>query len=289
MGPLLVTIFSGFAFFLSLYLSFDYWYEKVWLKMIAIRDQTVAIGEELFVQKTPEQVLKEHFMVAGVPALLFFVLMFSVSLVMALIVSAMVFWFSWRLPILYLKHVVRPGRIKKFSLQMVDALTLMSNGMKSGLNVPQTLQIVVDEMPDPIRQEFGLVLNENKIGLTLEKAFENLGKRVPSEDVTMFVTSVNILRETGGNIAETFQTIVTTIRERVKLQNKISAMTAQGMTSAVIVGAMPWGLGVMLYMVDPQQMIPLFTTVLGWLILLAILILEAVGFFVIVKMVQIRV
>ncbi|MBS1983985.1 MAG: type II secretion system F family protein [Bdellovibrionales bacterium] len=288
MGSVLISVFSGVFFFLSLYLSFDYWYARVWLKMLAVRDQTKALQEELFIQKTPERVLAEHCITAGVFALLMF-LIFLKHPIFAVISSAFTFYFAWRLPLVYLNKFVRPSRIKAFSVQMVDGLTLMANGMKSGLNVPQTLQIVVDEMKDPIRQEFNLVLSENKIGLSLEKAFENLGKRIPSEDVVMFVTSVNILRETGGNIAETFQTIVMTIRERMKLQSKISAMTAQGMTSAVIVGIMPWGLGAMLYFVDADTMAPLFTTIPGWLILIVITLLEAIGFFVIVKMVTIRV
>lgn len=288
MGLFSITTLTGVFFFLSLYLSFDYWYEKVWMKMLAIRDQTKALQEELFINKTPERVLKEHFAVAGTFAFIVFMIFIS-SPLFAVISAAIVFWFTWPLPHLWLKKVVRPARIKEFSVQMVDALTLMANGMKSGLNVPQTLQIVVDEMPKPIKEEFNLILSQNKIGLTLEKAFENLAVRIPSEDVTMFVTSVNILRETGGNIAETFQTIVMTIRERMKLQSKISAMTAQGMTSAVIVGAMPWGLGAMLYFVDPVTMGPLFTTIPGWFILLLITILEAIGFFVIVKMVSIKV
>ncbi len=210
-------------------------------------------------------------------------------IVLSIVTSIMLFYFAWRLPFLWYSFMIRPARIKKFSTQMVDALTLMSNGMKSGLNVPQTLQIVVDEMPNPISQEFRLILTENRIGLTFEKAFENLGRRIPSEDVSMFVTSVNILRETGGNISETFDTIAQTIRERMKLQSKIGAMVAQGMMSAIIVGALPWGLGVMLYLIDPVRMTPLFTTPLGWVILLAILILEAIGFVVILKIVKIRV
>ncbi len=288
MGSFGITTLAGIFFFLSLYLSFDYWYEKIWMKMLAVRDQTQLLQEEMFINKTPERVLKEHFAVSGVCAFIIFMLCISHP-TFAVISSFFTFWLAWPLPQLWLKKFVRPSRIKLFSVQMVDALTLMANGMKSGLNVPQTLQIVVDEMPKPIKEEFNLVLSQNKIGLTLEKAFENLAIRIPSEDVTMFVTSVNMLREAGGNIAESFQAIVMTIRERMKHQSKISAMTAQGMTSAVIVGAMPWGLGCMLYFVDPVTMGPLFTTIPGWIILLMITILEAIGFFVIVKMVSIKV
>ena len=195
----------------------------------------------------------------------------------------------WRLPKLYYNLIVRPARVGQFSLQMVDALTLMANGLKSGLNIPQTLQIVVDEMPNPIRQEFSLVLSENRVGKSLEEAFENLSNRMKSEDVSMFVTSVNILSETGGNVAETFQNIVKTIRERLKLQNKISAMTAQGMTSAAIVGALPWVMGGVMYAADPEATRPLFTNPAGWAILLVVLVMEMVGIFFILKIVKIKV
>jgi len=242
----------------------------------------------MFVAKGPEEVMREQLIISSICSVLMLVLFFKVIL-LALPVALATFYWSWRLPKIYLTSFVRPARINKFSTQMVDALTLMANGMKSGLNVPQTIQIVVDEMPSPINEEFGLVLKENQIGLPLEKAFDNLGKRIPSEDVSMFVTSINILRETGGNLAETFDTITKTIRERMKLAAKISAMTAQGMTSAIIVSALPWGLGAALYILDPDTMRPLFTHPIGWVILFAIFMLEAVGFFVILKIVKIRV
>lgn len=285
---MVVVGLSGLFFFLSVYLTFDYWYQKIWIPMLGIRDETVRLREDLFTGKDPQEVLKDHIWCSSIMAGLVGLLAWPhIYILIPAVVT--VFWFSWKIPLAYQKHVVRPSRIKKFTLQLVDALTLMANGMKSGLNVPQALQIVVDEMPKPIREEFGLVLTENKVGLALDKAFENLARRIPTEDVSMFVTSVNILRETGGNVAETFETIVKTIRERLKLQSKISAMTAQGMTSAIIVGALPWGLAVVLYLMDPVMMKPLFVTPLGWLILLAVIGLEVVGFFVILKVVQIKV
>src|SRR6202012_2294819 len=106
-------------------------------------------------------------------------------------------------------------------------------------------------------------LSENKLGVSLEEAFNNLAKRVQSDDVEMFVTSVNILKETGGNLAETFDTIVTTIRERIKVENKISALTAQGFYQGVFVMAIPPLLGFVFYQTDPDFMKPLFQTAIG--------------------------
>ena len=288
MNTIAISFVGGAMMFFAVYLSFDYWYDRIWMRMLSVRDETLAVYKDLFIQKTAEQVLREQVILSSVVSGFFFFVMWP-ELMISIPVSLAAFYFSFRLPRFYLVNIVRPGRVRKFSVQMVDALTLMANGLNSGLNIPQTLQIVVDEMPNPIKQEFGFVLSENRLGKSLTEAFENLGKRVDSEDVSMFVTSVNILMETGGRLGETFNNIAKTIRERLKLQNKITAMTAQGMTSAVIVGALPWGLGVMLYMVDPVTMRPLFTHPAGWAILAVILMLEAAGFFVILKMVKIRV
>jgi tight adherence protein B len=105
----------------------------------------------------------------------------------------------------------------------------------------------------------------------------------------MFVTSVNILKETGGNLAETFDTIVLTIRDRIKVEKKIEAMTAQGFYQGVLVMCIPPVLGVVFYETDPDFMRPLFTTPGGWVIILAIMILESLGFFVIMKVIKIDV
>ncbi len=289
MNVWLISILSALLFFFSLYLSFDYWFEKLWLgNMVKTTEEAVRVFEDVFQPKTIEQMRNLQLSIAGGSSALILFLCWP-EVAIGIPAALITFWYTWKLPLVYIKYWVRPRRITQFSHQMVDALTLMANGLKSGLNISQALQIVVDEMPAPIREEFGLVLNENKIGATLEKAFENMGARMPSEDVSMFVTSVNILRETGGNIAETFETITKTIRERIKLQNKISAMTAQGMTSAFIVGAMPWGIGIMLYGIDPDTMRPVFTRAAGIVILMIITALEVLGFYVIVKIVRIRV
>ncbi len=288
MSAVAISLLSGVLAFFALYFSFSYWEGRIGSSLKTRRDETLAQYKELFVDKTPERVLREQLALSGGLAL--FILWFTWPQVgIGIPLGLAFFWYSWGAPLFYLKNIVKPSRVRKFSMQMVDALILMANGMKSGLEIQQALQIVVNEMPDPIRQEFGLVLSEIRVGKSSEEAFENLGKRIDSEDVRIFVTSIVILKETGGNINETFRNIATTIRERLKLQNKIQAMTAQGMTSAVIVGGLPWALGGMLYVTDPVAMRPLFTHPAGWLILLMVLILESIGFFVIMKIVRIKV
>jgi tight adherence protein B len=185
--------------------------------------------------------------------------------------------------------IMHRRRIKKFVLQMIDGLSLMSNGLRSGLNVPQALQIVTEELPNPISQEFALVLSQNKLGVTLEDAMSNLSVRMPADDIEMFTTSVNILKETGGNLAETFDTISNTIRERIKVESKISAMVSQGVMQGVIVVLMPFALAGVLYAVDPERISPMFTTIPGWALLLLMMSLQFLGGFTIWKIVQIKV
>jgi tight adherence protein B len=203
-----------------------------------------------------------------------------------LLLGSIVTVIGWKAPRPVVDYLYN-RRVNKLVLQMVDGLSLMSNGLKSGLSIVQSLGLVTEEMEDPIRQEFNLVLSENKVGVSLEEAFNNLAKRVQSDDVEMFVTSVNILKETGGNLAETFDTIVSTIRERIKVENKISAITAQGFYQGVAVMAVPPVLGVVFYQTDPEFMSPLFTTWPGWIIITAILMLQLVGFLVMKRILKI--
>jgi len=194
----------------------------------------------------------------------------------------------WKLPGKII-HTLWKRRINRFVLQMVDGLSLMSNAMRSGLNVPQALQLVSDELPNPISQEFALVLSQNKLGVTFEDALSNLSKRMPHDDIEMFTTSINILKETGGNLAETFDSIAYTIRERIKVESKIAAMTAQGVLQGIIVVFMPFALGAVLYSIDPERIAPMFTTVIGWVLLTIMVTLQAIGGFMIWKIVRVRV
>lgn len=180
-------------------------------------------------------------------------------------------------------------RIKEYTGQMVDALTLLSNGIRAGLSVPQSLAMVVNEMPAPISQEFNMILQQNKIGVTLEDCFDNLATRVPTEDNDMFVSSINILRETGGNLAEVFDTIVGVIRERVRLQQKVDTYTASGMFQGFTIFMMPFAIGSIYMVSDPDSMKPLFTTPIGIILLIMAVGLDCIGLFIIMKIVKIKV
>jgi tight adherence protein B len=224
----------------------------------------------------------------GIPLLMLSVIGLMGSFMWGFIFALMSFVIGWKGPRPVIDYLVA-RRISQYQGQMVDGLNLLSNGLRAGLSLPQSLAMVVDELPAPISQEFNLILQQNKIGSPLEECFEDLAKRVPTEDNDMFVTSVNILRETGGNLAETFDTIIDVIRERVRLQQKIDTYTANGMMQGGTIFCMPFVMGLIYYLSDPKSMEPLFTTPIGFVFLAVALGFNLSGGFVILKIVKIKI
>jgi tight adherence protein B len=277
----------GIAVFIFVYSYTERFLDWIRFQSLGTRDYVVEKLNMMFIEVNPQQVLILLFSISfGLGSLVF--LIFLPKLLPGIVFGLIISVVGWRIPRPFVNWMYQ-RRVGLFVNQMVDALGLMSNGLKSGLSIVQSLGLVVQELPDPIQQEFSLILNENKLGVSLEDAFSNLAKRIPAEDVEMFVTSVNILKETGGNLAETFDTIVGTIRERTKVENKIKALTAQGIYQGMFVMAIPPILGVVFQITDPTFMAPLFNTIIGWIIIFVIILLEIVGFFVIMKVVDIDV
>jgi len=277
----------GSVILIGLLINGDKLYSWIGNKIIEERDGMIAKLDLMFFEITPEKALNLY--IGYLLSLFFLGVLFLYPSVgggfsFGLLFTVMGFKIPGKMI-----HSIWKRRIKKFVIQMVDGLSLMSNAMRSGLNVPQALQLVADELGNPISQEFTLVLSQNKLGVSLEEAMSNLSVRMPHDDVEMFTTSVNILKETGGNLAETFESISYTIRERIKVESKIQAMTAQGVMQGVIVVLMPFALGAILYTIDPERIGPMFTTIPGWVLLTIMMTLQAIGGFAIWKIVQVKV
>ncbi|MEI6080603.1 MAG: type II secretion system F family protein [bacterium] len=214
--------------------------------------------------------------------------MFLPNFVPGILIGSVVGFLFSRLPspiIDYMKN----KRAYLFNIQMVDALTLMSNGLRSGLNLIQAVSLVVEEMPNPIRQEFNLLLAQNRIGVPIDEAFVNLSKRLEVEDLDMFATAILILRETGGNLPETFDTIAHTIRERVKLTAKVKALTAQGVFQAIVITVIPVVMLLVQYFANREQTMLMFETPVGYVMLFVMLLMQGLGGLMIKKIVTIKV
>ena len=285
-GIVLVVGLMIFAFALRYGHQMFEWIEN---QTFGTRNYILEKLELLFIEIKPEHVtyilLGCSFGLGGLALLL---LGFFGLWIPGIILGVIVTVIGFRFPKPFINYL-HQRRIKQYEGQMVDALQLLSNGVRAGLSLPQSLGIVVDELPPPIAQEFNAVLQQNKIGVPLEECFENLASRVPTEDNDMFAASVNILRETGGNLAETFDTIVSVIRERMRLKQKIETYTAQGMFQGATIAAMPFAITGIYAATDPGAVKVLFTTLPGILMVIAAVILDLVGAVIMFKIVKIKV
>jgi len=183
----------------------------------------------------------------------------------------------------------RRQRLDRIDDQLVDALRLMSNGLKAGLSLQQALELAVRETKPPIADELARVVKEIHLGRLMDDALRRFAERVPLEDVKIVVDSILTLRETGGNLSETFDVVANTIMERKKVSGKIKAMTAQGMTQGFIMCLMPIGMLLLFSMIDPTYTAPLFNTVLGWCVLAVVAGLDLMGFWLMMQIVAVDV
>lgn len=145
---------------------------------------------------------------------------------------------AFNLPTVIVKQKIR----KKQALlneQLPNALTTMANSLRSGYSYLQAMDLISKEMPYPISEEFGFVVKEMNLGITTEEALTNLVKRVNTDDLDLTVTAFLIQRQVGGNLAELLDNIANTIKERVKMKDRISALTAQGKMSGWVLGLLP--------------------------------------------------
>ncbi len=209
--------------------------------------------------------------------------------VLVAVVGAVFFSF---VPNIYIGYAAK-ARITRFNDQLGDTINMMANSLRSGYSFMQSLALVGREAPNPTAGEFERVVREVGLGLTVDDALKNLLKRVPSDDLDLLITAVNIQMESGGNLAQILETIGHTIRERVRIKGEIQVLTAQGQISAYVITALPIGLAIFISVINPGYMAPMFTFGMppeAWCCLpVASLTMITIGFFTIMKIVSIEV
>jgi len=183
----------------------------------------------------------------------------------------------------------RNSRLKKFASQLPEAMELVARALRAGHSLAAGLHVVADEMPEPISKEFGRVYEEQNLGVSLEDALGHMCDRVPNLDLRFFVTSVNIQRQTGGDLAEILDRIGHVIRERFKILGQVKALTAEGRLSGVVLIAMPIGLFLMMLHMKPDYVELLWKDPLGIQMSVGAIILMLIGSYAIKKIVDIKV
>lgn len=182
----------------------------------------------------------------------------------------------------------RRARLRLFEEQFSEAIELMARSARAGHAFQAGLQEVAEEAPDPMGEEFRQVFEEQRFGLPLSESLLGLSDRMDLVDVRMFVTSVLIQKETGGNLAENMDNLARLIRERFRFKRQVKTHTAHGRMTGMVLGMAPIVAGVLLFMVNPDYMRPLFQEDLGKWMIGAGLTLQLIGFFIIRRMTDIE-
>ncbi len=185
--------------------------------------------------------------------------------------------------------VKRQRRFSRFEELFPDALDLLARSVLAGHAFTTGFELIADEMPEPVAEEFRTTYDQQNLGLPLSESLQNLIERVPGGDVRLFVTALQIQRESGGNLAEILDNLSKVIRERYILYRHIKTSTAEGRLSLYFLMALPVVTGILMYLTNPDYMTPLFEEPLGHTFIEVAVGLQILGYFVIRKITSMKV
>lgn len=233
------------------------------------------------IKMRPEEFSLIWLLIAVVPACL--VVLFSGSSLIAIIL----FVIGLILPLMLIK-IKQRARVKKFDSQLSDALIIACSCLKSGLSFSQSMETIAKDMDAPISTEFAQVLAEMNMGASLEEALERMNQRIDSSYLSLTISAVLIQKQTGGNLSQILENISNSIKEKMKLKKELDSATASGKMTGILMGCMPIVLMILFYIVNPSFMLPLFQTSTGRIFLIVAAGLEIACFFLIKKIVTIK-
>jgi tight adherence protein B len=180
-------------------------------------------------------------------------------------------------------------RQKKFLAQLPDTLSLLAGTLRAGYSLMQGVEAVSQEVDEPMGSELRRVVTESRLGRPLEESLESSAQRMNSADFSWAVMAIRIQREVGGNLAELLLTVGDTMTQRERLRRDVSALTAEGRVSAIVLGLLPIGLGAAMFVINPEYISALFTTKAGNFMLGFAVMLALVGFYWMKKTIEIEI
>lgn len=251
----------------------------------SLNEQKIGDGWERYKVKAKEWaheyerqfvVIKIHYLVGGPMALGLVIGLLTFDPFGFIIFTGFGIYAGLTIPSWLLRNI-RFRRGMKCEAQLMDAMILMSNGLKSGIDLIGCLEMVQRDCLPPISEEFGLCIKNYQLGTALERALEGVEERVQSRLLSYMIKAVVIQRSVGGNLTKIFDRIVDNIREESKLQEKTAAMTAQQRIQAIVVGVMPWIMLIIMFLFQPQPMREYYFSGLGVVTLLFCTVWIAIG------------
>ncbi|PYS53659.1 MAG: hypothetical protein DMG13_11640 [Acidobacteria bacterium] len=183
----------------------------------------------------------------------------------------------------------RQRRFRRFEEIFPDAIDLLARAVRAGHAFTTAFSLIGEEMPNPLAEEFRLTYQQHNLGLPLRDALANLATRMPLPDVRIFISALQIQRDTGGNLGEILDNLSEVIRERFSILREIQIVTAEGRLSMYVLTAIPVAAGVLMYLANPDYMMPLFTDPIGHIALGVAAVMQFIGYLIIKKMVAMKI
>jgi tight adherence protein B len=228
-----------------------------------------------------EWILLRIVAIAGCAAVAALLLPWAVGLILGAVVG-------WLLPEMYRRQRAA-RRARRFADLLPVALQLVVGALRSGFSLPQAVDALVREGPDPVAGEFSRAVAEVRLGGELEDALERVAARNDSRDLSWLVMAIRIQREVGGNLSEVMETAVATMRERAQVARHVSALSAEGRLSAYVLIALPIAVAVFMFVSRGEYLRPLYTQFLGLCLLGTAAALMAIGAFWLSRLIKVKV
>lgn len=243
---------------------------------------------EYFISLPKLRKIQICFAVVGALVMLCLLLVTGVSLWAMPLLMALAGGAAFALPLLYYRRKVAK-RNAEFKGKLLDVVLGLNNGMRSGVALPQALEVVGRDIGGVMQEEIAMTLYEYRLGIDFTEALVRLEKRMPDENLKLFVTAVGISMQTDGSLSDILDKIIETIRQRSIMEDKINTLTAQGKFESLVMACAPLMAFRILYALDRQLMLPLVTTVFGWATICVVLILETIGYLFIKKIITMEI
>jgi tight adherence protein B len=253
-----------------------------WLMLVGMSRAASTQAERL--KETTERDLADMFVFVDYHKLMlvYFVGFIAVPVLAWVITRNPVFTFiGFLVPIVAPKVIVnfvRKRRMRRFRMQLPDALVIMSSSLRAGASLTTTLENLAKETKPPLAQEFSLLLRNQRIGMSFEDALGKMEERVPLQELSLFSAGVRISREAGGNLGEMLDSLADTMTRTLQTEGKIKSLTSQGKIQGLVMAALPLLMIVVLDQLQPIQMYPLFHSVEGYATLAVIAVMEVLGY-----------
>jgi len=247
------------------------------------KEKSMAVElDRLFYDKSPKEIIRLYFILPPLLGLLGLIIFKSIIVLVGGLLLGLF------IPNLSLK-MRNVQRRHKFNNQILNAIMILSSSLKGGLSLLQALEVVAEEMPPPLNQEIGLVVRENKMGVTLEDALKHLNDRMQMEELTLVLNSIMVARGTGGDLTKVFSRLTTTIRDNRKLKDSIRTLTLQGRMQGAIMSVLPFLFVWWVMTFNRQHFDIMLQSELGRMLIFAAAALQIIGMVLIRKFSTVRI